>query len=142
MDDKQIDTIISYLQHPLEVMIIGLVCWFALKWSIMRAMKSVPEEGFFSDQKDEMLVCLVFGLLTLVLDDEALVAYYTYVEPVIYGEVEKIPENLTLSLHHYALIAPIVERMLWMGTIAQKVKNKFRKIKITVDADEENSGNS
>lgn len=138
MSDEFIDIVISYLQHPLEIMLLGLALFFALKWGVMRNNKKIPEGGFWNDQKDEIVIALIVGLLVLVLDDEAISAYYSVVEPFMVNTIgigEIVPEEnriKEMELWMYAFIGPIAERIYWLYQAYQKLKGSI-KIQIKED---------
>lgn len=126
-----IDKIIELLQHPFYMMLGGLLFYFFIKWSIMKNLNMIHEFGFWHDQKDEIGVSLIGGLLFVVWDDEAMRAYYHYKS--IEFEGEPIAEDWM-----YFGVGVIIENIYTGASFLIKLKNKFKKIKITVEDGEEN----
>jgi hypothetical protein len=83
----------------------GIVFWFAIIWSLEMEKRAKLKIGFFQDQKDEIVVTMIGGLMFLVFDDEILQAYYDW--KGIEGEPELKP-------YYYALVAPIIDRVYWI----------------------------
>jgi hypothetical protein len=102
-----IDEVIKFLQHPFYMMLGGLSFFFLLKWSGYKngiVKLDDPSNTFYQDQKDEMVVSLVGGLLYIVWDDEILSLIY-----LLRGK-EIIP-HLQAESYTYFLIGPVVERL-------------------------------
>lgn len=70
----EIDRILALLDHPFNMVVLGGVFYFTLKWSILR--NKSPEVKFWADQKDEILVTIIASLLFLIFDDEVIQLYY------------------------------------------------------------------
>lgn len=65
------------MQHPFFMMLGGTVVWFAIKFSWFRNKnKQLTVREFWSDQYDEVVVCVIFGLSFITWDDEILTGYY------------------------------------------------------------------
>lgn len=88
------------LDHPFIMMVLGVAFWFTLKWSINRNKNG--NKGFWTDQKDEVIVTMFGGLLFIVFDDEIIQMYYDFTNK------EGSPE---LKPYFYLLVGPAVERL-------------------------------
>jgi len=100
-----IDTIIDSLQHPFFMVVFGIVFWFLFLWSLKRNKLKEENINFWQDQKDEMLVTLMFGFMFLVWDDEIIQAYYDATGKT--GTVE-------MKIYYYLLVGPAVDRLYWL----------------------------
>jgi len=101
---KSIDTFINSIQHPFFMLWGGLLFWFALIWSLDMEHRKKKGITFWDDQKDEVVVALIGGLMFLIWDDEVIQAYYDW--QGISGEPELKP-------YYYLLIAPAIDRLYW-----------------------------
>ncbi len=102
---KAIDSGISALQHPFFMVVFGIAFWFTFLWSLKRNRLKKEKVSFWHDQKDEILVTLMFGFMFLVWDDEIIQAYYDATDR------EGHPE---LKIYYYLLVGPAVDRLYWM----------------------------
>ena len=102
---EAIDTGINALQHPFFMVIFGILFWFTFLWSVKRNKFKEKKISFWADQKDEILVTLMFGFMFLVWDDEILQAYYDATDK------EGSPE---LKIYYYLLVGPAVDRLYWL----------------------------
>lgn len=88
--------------------------WFLALWGKGRkTQRWTKKRTFWDDQKDEILISLVFSLCFVVFDDEALQAFY-YVKEVLIEDAEEIgwePPREELPTFMYLLIMPIGERI-------------------------------
>jgi len=109
-----IDNMISSLQHPFFMMTAGIVFWFSIIWSVQMSKRSIKKASFFQDQKDEIWVAFVGGLIFLVWDDEVLQAI-EYVKDVwVRGEDPETwaPTTAELQPFMYLLVAPFIDIIL------------------------------
>jgi len=97
-----VDSVITSLQHPFFMMIGGLVFWFALVWSKQMEERRAKGVSFFGDQKDEIVVAFIGGLLFIVWDDEIL---------SLFGSVED--KQIELEPYYYLIIAPAIDWIYW-----------------------------
>ena len=100
----QIDGIIASLAHPFFMVMFGLLFWFALIWSLDMEHRKKLGVTFWGDQKDEIVVALIGGLIFLIWDDEIIQGYYDWKD--IIGEPELKP-------YFYLLVAPAIDRIYW-----------------------------
>ncbi len=107
-----IDHIISALSHPFFMVVFGLTFWFAFIWSIDMEHRKKLKIGFWQDQKDEIIVCLIGGLLFLIWDDEILQAYNDWT-----GK----HEDTEFKSYYYLIVAPAIDRLYW---IIKRVRQK------------------
>jgi hypothetical protein len=110
---RTIDVVIASIQHPFFMVLFGLLFWFTLIWSLEMKKRKKLNLTFWGDQKDEIAVAIIGGLMFLVFDDEILQAFYDY------KEIEGSPE---LKPYYYLLVAPVIDRLYW-------VVQKFRQSK-------------
>ena len=93
-------------------MVAGGLLWFTVIWgrkSDGDYWKKVG--GFWRDQNDEVLVSLIFGLIFLVWDDEAIYAFF-YLKDVVMGGQDSdtwTPEITELRPFMYLILMPIGE---------------------------------
>jgi hypothetical protein len=127
-DIHYIDSLIEYLQHPFYMMIGGLIFYFVLKFSVMRNFHMIPDQGFWSDQKDEMGVAIIGGLLFVVWDDEILTAYYHYKEIIV--------DDPVAADWMYFYVGVATENIYTGISWIVRLKNKIKKYKIVEDNDE------
>lgn len=110
-----IDLVIDSVQHPFFMMIFGLIFWFSIVWSLDRNKLKAEGKSFWDDQKDEMIVAFIGGLIFLVWDDETLSAI-EYLRAWA-GGVEmdnwKQPEDAQFPDFMYLLIGFFVDRAYW-----------------------------
>jgi hypothetical protein len=99
-----IDVIIESMSHPFFMVIFGLVFWFALIWSLDMEKRKKKGITFWADQKDEVVVAFIGGLMFLIWDDEIIQGYYDW--KGITGEPE-------LKAYFYLIIAPAIDRVYW-----------------------------
>ena len=66
---------------------------------------------FWQDQKDEVIVAIIGGLMFLIWDDEIIQAYYDW---------KGLEGNPELKPYYYLLVAPVIDRIYW-------AVQKFRK---------------
>jgi hypothetical protein len=104
-----IDTGINALQHPFFMVIFGIAFWFLFLWSIKRNKLKEQKIDYWSDQKDEILVTLMFGFMFLVWDDEIIQAYYDATDKQGHPE---------LKIYYYLIVGPAVDRLYWLYTKA------------------------
>jgi hypothetical protein len=102
---KVIDSGINALQHPFFMVIFGIAFWFLFLWSIKRNKMKELKINYWNDQKDEILVTLMFGFMFLVWNDEIIQAYYDATDR------EGDPE---LKIYYYLLVGPAVDRIYWL----------------------------
>ena len=102
---KIIDQVINSLQHPFFMVFFGTIFWFIFLWSMKRNKYREKNINFWQDQKDEMIVTLMFGFMFLVWDDEIIQAYYDLTDR------EGSPE---LKVYYYLLVGPAVDRLYWI----------------------------
>ena len=111
-----LNTIINSLQHPFFMLLGGLIFWFSLKWSWWT--NDGNQTSFLKDQKDELIVSVIGGLLFLVWDDEILTGL-SYV-PVI---KEYLGERIELQPFMYLLVGPAIERLYVISRYFKKKKD-------------------
>ena len=99
-----IDEYIASMAHPFFMVMFGLLFWFTLIWSLDMEKRKKAGVKFWEDQKDEVIVSLIGGLIFLILDDEIIQAYYDW--KGISGDAELKP-------YFYLLVAPAIDRMYW-----------------------------
>lgn len=95
-----IDQIIEHLQHPLFMLIGGVTFWFTLLWSINRNKNG--KKHFWKDQKDEIIVTIMGGLLFLVFTKTVLSAW----DWIWQNEIET-----EFQTFFFLLVGPAVERI-------------------------------
>jgi len=100
-----IDKILSAADHPFFMVIFGIIFWFLFLWSLKRNKLKEQNINFWHDQKDEMLVTLMFGFMFLVWDDEIIQAYYDATDKT--GDPE-------MKIYYYLLVGPAVDRLYWL----------------------------
>ena len=108
----QIDKVILALSHPFFMVLFGLLFWFTLVWSLDMEKRKKLKLTFWGDQKDEVIVALIGGLMFLIWDDEIIQAYYDY------RDMEGLAE---LKPYYYLLVAPVIDRIYWA---VQKFREK------------------
>lgn len=106
-----IDVAIESLQHPFFMLLYGIGFWFLFLWSIKRNKFKEQNINFWSDQKDEILVTIMFGLGFLVWDDEIIQAYFDVTGKT--GDPE-------LKIYYYLLVGVAVDRLYWLYRKATK----------------------
>ena len=99
-----LDKAILSLQHPFFMVVFGLMFWFAIIWSLEMAHRKKEGISFWEDQKDEIVVAFIGGLMFLIWDDEIIQGYYDWQN--ISGEPELKP-------YFYLLVAPAIDRIYW-----------------------------
>jgi hypothetical protein len=97
-----IDTVIHSLQHPFFMVVGGLIFWFALVWSKGMDARKAKGVKFWADQKDEIVVAFIGGLLFLVWDDEIL---------SLFSEVDG--DDIELEPYYYLIVAPAIDWIYW-----------------------------
>ena len=110
-----IDFVIQQLQHSFFMVLFGIAFWFGLEWSTHMAARRKKRVTFWQDQKDEIYVTILGGMIFLVWDDETLNAI-DFVKQVWFGDMlseDWIPPNYELRPFMYLLVGPVVERMVW-----------------------------
>ena len=104
-----VDSFTEGLKHPFFAVFMGIGFFFCVKWSFMRNREKIKSVGFFNDQKDEMVVAIVGGLLFLVWDDELISLYNNIVVPnVTFINLPKT-KGEELQPYHYLLVGPATE---------------------------------
>lgn len=99
-----LDNAILSLQHPFFMVVFGLMFWFAIIWSLDMAKRKKLGLTFWEDQKDEIVVAFIGGLMFLIWDDEIIQGYNDW------QEVSGPPE---LKPYYYLLVAPAIDRIYW-----------------------------
>ena len=118
---ETLDTAIAALQHPFFMMVGGMIFFFTLKWSFMSNEKKNGSR-FWTDQKDELIVSVVGGLMFIVWDDEMLAAYDWFMVS-IFNQADHEP--VKLQPFFYLLVAPFIERIYtWYPMIGKKFNRK------------------
>lgn len=103
VEPRFLDALLDVLDHPFNMVLLGITFWFTLKWSINRNKNGT--ENFWADQKDEIMVTALGGLVFLVFDDEILMMYYDLFNKD--GAAELKP-------YYYLLVAPAIERLYYL----------------------------
>ena len=101
---NNIDVIIASIQHPFFMVLFGLLFWFTLIWSLDMQHRKKLKISFWADQKDEVIVAIIGGLMFLIWDDEIIQAYHDY------RDIEGVAE---LKPYYYLLVAPVIDRIYW-----------------------------
>ena len=99
-----IDTWLTFLNHPFFAVVMGIVFWFTLVWSIGRDERKTKGLIFWGDQKDEVVVAIIGGLLFLVWDDEIMQGLYD----------KGIVDTLEIKTYYYLIVAPFIDRVYWL----------------------------
>ena len=113
--NQTIDNIIHSLQHPFFMVVFGIIAWFTFLWSLKRNRLKKENINYWSDQKDEMIVTLMFGMMFLVWDDEIIQAYY---------DITGREGNPELKIYYYLLVGPAVDRLYWLYMKATKNEDR------------------
>ena len=111
--DKIFEGAKSVLQHRFFIMLAGTYLWFVLKWSWMRNHGKISTwKEFRSNQKDEWVVTLSFGMASLIWDDEFINAFL-FTKDWLQGNLteEWTAVHLELPGFMYLLIGPAIERL-------------------------------
>ena len=103
---KVIDGVIAQLQHPFFMMVFGILFWFTLEWSIHMNKREKLKVTFWQDQKDEITLTFLGGLMFLVWDDELLDVW-----DILFNNGEQVHNELQPFM--YLLVGPAVERIVW-----------------------------
>lgn len=98
---ERIDIFIDSLNHPFIAVLLGLVLWFLIKWSWFR--DNNINKSFFDDQKDEIAVSVIGGLIFLIFDDEIIVGYHDLMKD---GSTQT-----ELKFYYYLIVGPAIERV-------------------------------
>ncbi len=109
---ENIDNIIMAFSHPFFMVLFGLAFWFTLMWSMDMEHRKKLSKTFWQDQKDEVIVALMGGLLFLIWDDEILEAYNDWTGR--HGDTE-------FKSYYYLMVAPAIDRLYW---VIKKVRHK------------------
>ena len=88
----------------------------------------IPTQGFWSDQKDEMGVAIIGGLLFVVWDDEILTAYYHYKEIIV--------DDPVAADWMYFYVGVATENIYTGISWIVRLKNKIKRYKIVEDKNE------
>jgi len=109
--DHILDAILNNLSHPFFMVIFSIALTFGVKWSVKKS-KFDSKFRFFQDQKDEMVVTLILGLMLLIWDDELITAWL-FLEAYFKGEeYDHAPQEF--HTFYYFLVGPAGDRIIWL----------------------------
>jgi len=108
-----INMVIAQLQHPFFMMVFGIAFWFTLEWSVHMKKREKLGLTFWQDQKDEITLTFLGGLMFLVWDDELLDAW-----DLVVNNGEEVHHELEPFM--YLLVGPAVERIVWLYKLVKE----------------------
>ena len=97
-----------YIHEPFAMMVAGLIFWFLLGWSRGRNKGKWKKVGFWHDQKDEMAVSFVGGLIFIVWDQQVLNVIAFFLKKATLMNESTV---LSMQVYYYFLVGPIIEKI-------------------------------
>lgn len=110
MDQHPNDIISEYLHEPFMMMFAGFFLYFLVMWKRGRNKGKWNGKGyktFWMDQKDEMAVAFIAGLMFVVWDSQILGALDFVLKYFNLRDAEADP--IIMQTFYYFLVAPAVE---------------------------------
>jgi hypothetical protein len=104
-----IDYIDSIAHHPFILILGGCVFYFILKYRVWWVQK---EKSFLSDQYDDILWSLIFGMLLVIFDEEMLLVFTILSKEVFNREFTSINPDEGFKDAYYLLACPAFEFIL------------------------------
>jgi len=106
-----LDFIFQNLNHPFFMVVFSILLTFGIKWSVKKS-KFASRKEFIKDQKDEMFITLIIGLMLLIWDDE-LISAWIFFDAYIRNQ-EYVYEHKEFHTFYYFLVGPAGERLIWL----------------------------